>query len=64
LLAIALEDILGMEHQTNVPGTVFEHPNWRRRMSVTLEDLREHGGLAAIAEIANVLRDARRMAAT
>ncbi|MEJ0019844.1 MAG: 4-alpha-glucanotransferase [Acetobacteraceae bacterium] len=27
-----LEDLLGMEEQPNLPGTVNEHPNWRRRL--------------------------------
>jgi 4-alpha-glucanotransferase len=27
-----LEDLLGVKEQPNLPGTVDEHPNWRRRM--------------------------------
>lgn len=27
-----LEDLLGHEEQPNLPGTIDEHPNWRRRM--------------------------------
>jgi 4-alpha-glucanotransferase len=27
-----LEDALGLDQQPNLPGTVDEHPNWRRRM--------------------------------
>lgn len=39
-LAIApLEDILALEEQPNLPGTIAEHPNWRRRMSAPLEAL-------------------------
>ena len=39
-LAIApLEDILALEEQPNLPGTIAEHPNWRRRMEAPLEDL-------------------------
>lgn len=26
------EDVLGVEEQPNLPGTVDEHPNWRRRL--------------------------------
>jgi 4-alpha-glucanotransferase len=37
LLAVALEDILGVIDQVNIPGTVSEHPNWRRRLPVSLE---------------------------
>jgi 4-alpha-glucanotransferase len=37
LLAISLEDILGVVDQPNIPGTVNEHPNWRRRLPVPIE---------------------------
>jgi 4-alpha-glucanotransferase len=39
LVAVQLEDLVGMEEQANLPGTVDEHPNWRRKLPVTLEDL-------------------------
>jgi len=39
LLAISLEDLLGVVDQPNVPGTVFEHPNWRRRLPKTIEEI-------------------------
>jgi len=37
LLAIALEDLLGVTDQPNIPGTVNEHPNWRRRLPVAID---------------------------
>jgi 4-alpha-glucanotransferase len=37
LLAISLEDLLGVADQPNIPGTVDEHPNWRRKLPVELE---------------------------
>jgi len=39
LLAISLEDLLGVIDQPNIPGTVNEHPNWRQRLPVTLQDM-------------------------
>jgi 4-alpha-glucanotransferase len=39
LLAISLEDALGLLNEPNLPGTFREHPNWRRRVPVSLEDL-------------------------
>jgi 4-alpha-glucanotransferase len=51
LLVISLEDALGLVEQVNVPGTVDEHPNWRRRLTVSLEDLKQENGLSAVAEI-------------
>jgi 4-alpha-glucanotransferase len=32
LSLIPLEDLLGQEEQPNLPGTITEHPNWRRRL--------------------------------
>ena len=29
-----LEDLLGQEDQANLPGTIVDHPNWRRRLPV------------------------------
>ncbi len=33
LSLIPLEDALGLVEQPNVPGTIDEHPNWRRRLA-------------------------------
>jgi 4-alpha-glucanotransferase len=32
LALIAIEDILGLDEQPNLPGTIDQHPNWRRRL--------------------------------
>ncbi|MGZ5877072.1 MAG: 4-alpha-glucanotransferase [Bradyrhizobium sp.] len=37
LLAISLEDLLGIIDQPNIPGTVDEHPNWRRRLPLAID---------------------------
>lgn len=39
LAIIPLEDLLALEEQPNLPGTIDEHPNWRRRLSAPLADL-------------------------
>lgn len=39
LLAVALDDLLAVSEQTNVPGTVDQHPNWRRRLPLTLDEI-------------------------
>jgi 4-alpha-glucanotransferase len=39
LLAISLEDLLMLIDQPNIPGTVHEHPNWRQRIPVSLEQI-------------------------
>ncbi|MCT4683981.1 MAG: 4-alpha-glucanotransferase [Roseicyclus sp.] len=34
LVAVQAEDVLEVAEQTNLPGTVEEHPNWRRKLPV------------------------------
>ena len=41
LLAVGIEDLLGLEEQPNIPGTIDEHPNWRRKLPVSIELLAE-----------------------
>jgi 4-alpha-glucanotransferase len=57
LLIISLEDVLGMQEQVNLPGTIDEHPNWRQLLPTGLEELRDHANLATVAD---VLRSAGR----
>jgi 4-alpha-glucanotransferase len=49
LVAIAIEDVLEVKDQPNVPGTVAEHANWRRRWPVELGVLRSDRRLQRIA---------------
>jgi 4-alpha-glucanotransferase len=39
LFAVPAEDLTGAIEQVNIPGTTGEHPNWRRKLSVDLEEL-------------------------
>jgi 4-alpha-glucanotransferase len=39
LMVVQIEDVLGIADQPNIPGTLDEHPNWRRRLPVDLEDI-------------------------
>jgi 4-alpha-glucanotransferase len=50
LLAISLEDLLGVIDQPNIPGTVNEHPNWRRRLPLALD------GIAAAIDVSALAR--------
>lgn len=42
LLSVQLEDWLNMEEAVNVPGTSMEYPNWRRKMSMNINDMFEN----------------------
>lgn len=46
LVALQMEDILGLTEQPNLPGTVYDHPNWRRRLTRRAADLGGAGELA------------------
>jgi 4-alpha-glucanotransferase len=51
LLVVSMEDVLGLKDQVNLPGTMHEHPNWRRRLPVGLEDLKSQPALSATADV-------------
>ena len=36
---VQLDDITGEREPVNVPGTYKEYPNWRRKLSMDIEDL-------------------------
>lgn len=38
LTALQIDDLMGQVEAQNLPGTIDEHPNWRRRMPVAVED--------------------------
>jgi 4-alpha-glucanotransferase len=63
LVIAALEDALDVVDQTNVPGTTWEHPNWRRRLSVTVEDLADEPRFAAFSSVLRALRAPERRSA-
>jgi len=54
LVALQIEDLLGMVDPVNVPGTDREYPNWQRKLSAELEDL------AARQDLAGYLEEIRR----
>lgn len=39
LMLAPMEDLLGLTEQPNLPGTIDEHPNWRRRLEPRAADL-------------------------
>ncbi len=51
LVAVQIEDVMGLVEQPNLPGTVDEHPNWRRRLPETPEALGRDQRVAHVAEI-------------
>jgi 4-alpha-glucanotransferase len=56
MVAVALDDAMGAVEQANLPGTVDQHPNWRRRLPVTPSALDSDERLERIAAL---MRNAR-----
>ncbi|AWM09309.1 4-alpha-glucanotransferase [Bradyrhizobium symbiodeficiens] len=48
LLAVSMEDLLGVLDQPNIPGTIDEHPNWRQRLPVALDQIASKVDLTAL----------------
>ena len=47
LAIMPLEDLVGLVEQPNLPGTIDEHPNWRRRMPDATRPLLDRPDVAA-----------------
>jgi len=58
LAIIPVEDLAGLVEQPNLPGTIDEHPNWRRRMPDTTEALLARPEVAARIDTLNATRPA------
>jgi 4-alpha-glucanotransferase len=41
LFSVQVDDALGTVEQANLPGTIDEHPNWRRKIAAPIETLGE-----------------------
>ncbi|WP_250452895.1 4-alpha-glucanotransferase [Caballeronia sp. ATUFL_M2_KS44] len=39
MVTYPLEDLLALAEQPNLPGSIDEHPNWRRRMTLPVDEL-------------------------
>ncbi len=60
LMLLQLEDLVGESEQANLPGTTDGHPNWRRRLGRTLDEI---AGSAALRRTAQLIERARRRSA-
>ncbi len=47
---VQLENLTGEVSQVNLPATTNEHPNWRRRLSMTLEEIKASPDATAVIE--------------
>ena len=51
LVAVQLDDVLGVKEAQNLPGTIDQHPNWRRKYDVSIADLPSDAGLLKTAAL-------------
>jgi 4-alpha-glucanotransferase len=51
LMLVQLEDVISEAEQANLPGTTDAHPNWRRHLSRTLEEIIDDGELRRAAAL-------------
>jgi len=49
LMEVRLEEIFGVPEQQNLPGTITQYPNWRRKFSFTLEEMRSNPAAVLLA---------------
>lgn len=59
VMVVQPEDVFGQVEQANLPGTTNEHPNWRRKLSVPLEEWPHDPRWQALAEALRLERGER-----
>jgi 4-alpha-glucanotransferase len=59
LFAVQLDDALGVREQANLPGTIDEHPNWRRKTKLSIETLGEDPLFRAVTAAVSAERPRR-----
>lgn len=48
VVMVSAEDLLGSGEASNIPGTIDQHPNWRRRLPLNLENWMTHPRVESI----------------
>ena len=51
LVVVSVEDVLEIQDQVNMPGTVDDYPNWQHRLPIPIEDWRNDERLRAVAAV-------------
>ena len=56
LMEVRLEEVFGVPEQQNLPGTWQEHPNWRVKLPLTLDQMEQSSEPARLAARLNKAR--------
>ncbi len=59
VMMVQLEDVLGLVEQVNVPSTVGECPNWRRKLPLDLRELDQSASMDSLARTLAAIRPHR-----
>ena len=51
VMMVQIDDLMEVEDQINLPGTVHEYPNWRRRLPMTADKLPNTPMIKALREV-------------
>ena len=51
MVSVQLDDVLGEIEAQNLPGTINQHPNWRRRCKIPVEAFADNDNLLKIAKL-------------
>ena len=60
IVLAALDDVVGEQEQTNVPGTIDQYPNWSRKQRLSMGELRKGPSLQRLAALMRTLRPSPR----
>jgi hypothetical protein len=55
---VQLDDLSGEIDQANLPGSTDEYPNWRRKLSVTIEQIADNPRACALMSMMSAVRPA------
>jgi 4-alpha-glucanotransferase len=58
LMAVQLDDALSLTDAQNLPGTIDEHPNWRRRLPIAVEEFYHNEDIQTIGDMMGRIRKA------
>ncbi|HYC35866.1 MAG TPA: malto-oligosyltrehalose synthase [Usitatibacter sp.] len=60
VMVVQMEDVLGVAEQANLPGTIDQHPNWKRKLALPVEAWSRDARFRRLARQLASLRGGRR----
>jgi len=60
VMVVQMEDVLGVPEQANLPGTLDQHPNWKRKLALPIEAWSRDARLRRVTRSLAQIRGGRR----